>query len=144
MVQIGDRPILWHIMKHYASYGHRDFVLCLGHLGEVIKDYFLHYESRQNDVTVDRWAVGSDVSQLAAIYGDAYANVELPSLASPLDGGYQVVPLGDIDHDGTVTTADLDLLLAAWGPCPVGMCAADLDGDGVVGILDFLTLLGNW
>jgi glucose-1-phosphate cytidylyltransferase len=53
MVRVGDRPILWHIMKHYASYGHKAFVLCLGYLGEVIKDYFLHYEARQNDVTVE-------------------------------------------------------------------------------------------
>jgi glucose-1-phosphate cytidylyltransferase len=53
MVPVGDRPILWHIMKHYSHHGHREFVLCLGHLGEVIKDYFLHYEARQNDVTVE-------------------------------------------------------------------------------------------
>lgn len=53
MVSIGERPILWHIMKYYASFGHRDFVLCLGYKGEIIKDYFLGYEARQNDVTVE-------------------------------------------------------------------------------------------
>ena len=53
MVTIGERPILWHIMKHYAAHGHRRFVLCLGYKGEVIKDFFLHYEARQNDVTVE-------------------------------------------------------------------------------------------
>ena len=53
MINVGDRPILWHIMKYYASFGHRDFVLCLGHLGDVIKDYFLHYDARQNDVSVE-------------------------------------------------------------------------------------------
>src|SRR5438128_369744 len=40
MVPIGDRPILWHIMKFYAAHGHNDFVLCLGYKGEMIKDYF--------------------------------------------------------------------------------------------------------
>ena len=40
MVTIGERPILWHIMKHYAHFGHQDFVLCLGYKGEMIKDYF--------------------------------------------------------------------------------------------------------
>lgn len=53
LVNLGERPILWHIMKHYATYGHQDFVLCLGYLGDLIKDYFLHYDSRQNDFTVE-------------------------------------------------------------------------------------------
>ncbi|UCF67362.1 MAG: glucose-1-phosphate cytidylyltransferase [Acidobacteriota bacterium] len=53
MVRIGERPILWHIMKYYAAFDHRQFVLCLGYLGDVIKDYFLNYDVRQNDVTVE-------------------------------------------------------------------------------------------
>jgi glucose-1-phosphate cytidylyltransferase len=52
MVQIGGRPILWHIMKIYALYGCTDFVVCLGYKGDVIRDYFLNYESRHCDVTV--------------------------------------------------------------------------------------------
>jgi glucose-1-phosphate cytidylyltransferase len=44
MVPIGYRPILWHIMKYYAHYGHTDFILCLGWKADVIKDYFLHYD----------------------------------------------------------------------------------------------------
>ena len=43
MVNIGSRPILWHIMKYYAHYGHKDFILCLGYKGEKIKDFFLNY-----------------------------------------------------------------------------------------------------
>ena len=50
MVQIGTRPILWHLMKYYAHFGHNEFILCLGHKGNCIKDYFLHYdESVSND-----------------------------------------------------------------------------------------------
>jgi glucose-1-phosphate cytidylyltransferase len=50
MVQIGTRPILWHLMKYYAHFGHKDFILCLGYKGNVIKDYFLHYdEAVSND-----------------------------------------------------------------------------------------------
>ena len=50
MVQIGPRPIIWHVMKYYAHYGHRDFILCLGYKGNSIKDYFLHYdEAVSND-----------------------------------------------------------------------------------------------
>jgi glucose-1-phosphate cytidylyltransferase len=56
MVQIGTRPILWHLMKYYAHFGHSDFILCLGHKGNVIKDYFLRYdESVSNDFV---WSQG--------------------------------------------------------------------------------------
>ena len=44
MVHIGTRPILWHLMKYYAHYGHKDFILCLGYKGNCIKDYFLNYD----------------------------------------------------------------------------------------------------
>lgn len=53
MVEIGGRPILWHIMRHYASYGHREFVLCLGYRGEVIREYFLNYRSMNNAVRIE-------------------------------------------------------------------------------------------
>jgi glucose-1-phosphate cytidylyltransferase len=50
MVQIGYRPLIWWVMKYYAHFGHRDFILCLGYKGDVIKDYFLNYnECRSND-----------------------------------------------------------------------------------------------
>jgi len=52
MVEIGGRPILWHIMKMYAHHGFRDFVLCLGYRGNIIKDYFLNYEAMNNDFTM--------------------------------------------------------------------------------------------
>src|SRR5262245_2549890 len=52
MVEIGGRPILWHIMKIFGHQGLRDFVLCLGYKGNLIKDYFLSYEAMNNDVTV--------------------------------------------------------------------------------------------
>ena len=52
MVEIGGRPILWHIMKLYAHYGFKDFILCLGYKGEKIKEYFLNYEAMNNDFTI--------------------------------------------------------------------------------------------
>jgi glucose-1-phosphate cytidylyltransferase len=52
MVDVGGRPILWHILKMYAHHGLRDFVLCLGYKGEVIKEYFLNYEAMNNDFTM--------------------------------------------------------------------------------------------
>lgn len=53
MVEIGGKPILWHIMKIYAHYGFNEFALCLGYKGGMIKDYFLHYEMMNNDFTVE-------------------------------------------------------------------------------------------
>lgn len=53
MVNIGDRPILWHIMKIYAHFGYTDFVLALGYKGDMIKQYFFHYELMNNDVTIE-------------------------------------------------------------------------------------------
>jgi len=52
MLPIGSRPILWHIMKTYASQGHKDFILCLGYKGEMIKDFFRNYQWLTNDVTI--------------------------------------------------------------------------------------------
>lgn len=52
MVPVGGRPILWHIMKLYARHGHKEFILCLGYKGEVIKDYFRNYLWNTSDVTL--------------------------------------------------------------------------------------------
>ena len=46
MVEIGDRPMLWHIMKGYAAHGFNDFILCLGYKGHKIREFFLHYEEQ--------------------------------------------------------------------------------------------------
>lgn len=53
MVEIGEKPILWHIMKTYAHYGYHDFVICLGYKGYYIKEYFANYFLYQSDVTID-------------------------------------------------------------------------------------------
>lgn len=53
MVEIGGRPIIWHIMKIYASYGFTDFVICLGYKGYFIKEYFANYFLHQTDMTID-------------------------------------------------------------------------------------------
>jgi glucose-1-phosphate cytidylyltransferase len=53
MVSVGGKPILWHIMKTYAHYGHKEFYVALGYKAEMIKDYFLHYRTLNADFTVD-------------------------------------------------------------------------------------------
>ena len=53
MIEIGDAPILWHIMKMYSHYGHNDFIICCGYKGYMIKEYFAEYYLRRSDVTFD-------------------------------------------------------------------------------------------
>jgi glucose-1-phosphate cytidylyltransferase len=61
LVPIGYRPILWHVMKYYAHFGHKDFVLCLGYMADKIKDYFLNYkEYLSNDFTMSNG--GTEIS----------------------------------------------------------------------------------
>lgn len=63
MVEIGDRPILWHIMKWYASFGFQEFVVCCGYKGHMIKDYFINYCTYQGDGKYDLGADGREVDE---------------------------------------------------------------------------------
>jgi len=57
MAMVGERPLLWHVMRYYAHYGHTDFVLCLGYGASVVKDFFLTYdETRSNDFVIENGA----------------------------------------------------------------------------------------
>ena len=68
MIKVGNRPILWHIMKWYASWGHNDFIICLGYKGESIKEYFLNYnEALANDFVLSNG--GKDVQLLGSDTG---------------------------------------------------------------------------
>ncbi|HEV7781812.1 MAG TPA: glucose-1-phosphate cytidylyltransferase [Chitinophagaceae bacterium] len=53
MVEIGGKPILWHIMKIYSEYGYNEFIICLGYKGYVIKEYFMNYFLHNSDITID-------------------------------------------------------------------------------------------
>ena len=53
MIEIGDQPVLWHIMKHYSSYGHNEFIICAGYKQQLIKQYFADYYLHHCDITFD-------------------------------------------------------------------------------------------
>jgi glucose-1-phosphate cytidylyltransferase len=64
MTPIGSRPVLWHVMRYYAHFGHKDFILCLGHGAQAVKDYFLNYrETTSNDFVLRQG--GEDVKMLS-------------------------------------------------------------------------------
>jgi len=83
LVNIGDRPILWHLMKYYAHYGHKDFILCLGHKARAIKEYFLHYDERlSNDFTLADGGrqvelLSSDIDDWRITFVDTGANANI-------------------------------------------------------------------
>lgn len=76
MVEIGYRPILWHLMKYYAHYGHKDFILCLGYRADVIKNYFLNYnECLSNDFILSKGSkeitlINSDIDDWTITFAD--------------------------------------------------------------------------
>ncbi len=79
MVNIGYRPILWHVMKYYAHYGHKEFILCLGHGADVIKNYFLNYnECVSNDFVLSQGGrrlrlLNSDIQDWKITFADTGA-----------------------------------------------------------------------
>jgi glucose-1-phosphate cytidylyltransferase len=80
MVMIGDRPLLWHVMRYYAHFGHNDFVLCLGYGATSVKDYFLHYdETWSNDFVFSEGGkrielLGSDIADWRITFVDTGLN----------------------------------------------------------------------
>ena len=74
MIKIGNKPILWHIMKIYASYGYKDFVLSLGYKAEIIKEYFYNYSAYSNDYSIN---LGSKKIEKIYSHNEADWNVTL-------------------------------------------------------------------
>jgi glucose-1-phosphate cytidylyltransferase len=83
MVPIGYRPVLWHVMKYYAHFGHNDFVLCLGYKADVIKDYFLNYdEALSNDFVLSEGGreiklINSDIQDWTITFVDTGTNANI-------------------------------------------------------------------
>jgi glucose-1-phosphate cytidylyltransferase len=74
MAMIGDKPIIWHIMKIYSHYGYNDFILSLGYKHQVIKEYFYHYDNHTNDFTIN---LGTNKVENLSDHGEMRWNVTL-------------------------------------------------------------------
>ena len=117
MVMVGERPILWHIMKYYAQFGHKDFILCLGHKGDVIKDYFLNYQTSSNDVTVE---LGDSNVEFHSTHGEqdwrvTLANTGLTSLTGTRLKKIEKYIKGDTfmaTYGDGLSSVDVDALVA--------------------------------
>ena len=150
MVEVGGKPILWHIMKIYARYGLTDFVVIGGYKVEIIKDYFLNYRQRQSDFTVD--LLNGDL-QLHGSRGEDWRVTVLDTGDDTMTGGRLARArhvLGDdtfcLTYGDGVSDVPIDQLLAAhreWGgwctmtavvqPGRYGALRFDDDGVNVAG-----------
>jgi glucose-1-phosphate cytidylyltransferase len=119
MVTVGDRPILWHVMRYYASYGHRDFILCLGYRADVIKEYFLDYEEAiSNDFVLSNGGrslqlLSNDISDWRITFADTGI---YPNIGQRLAAARKYI-------------ADEEMFLASYSDCLTDASLTDLVSD---------------
>ena len=113
MMDIGGRPMLWHIMKLYSRYGHNDFVILLGYKGYVIKEYFANYFLHQSDVTVD----------LSTNKMDVHNNTSEPWRITLLDTGLETMTGGRVKRAESFVGNERFMLTYGDGVSDVNMDA---------------------
>ena len=122
MIPVGDRPILWHIMRYFAAWGHTDFVLCLGYKGDVIREYFLNYnEALFNDFVLEGHGADARIELLNRDVGDWRITFVDTGMQATIGERLKAVEgyLGDDEEflatygDG-LTDAPLDQMVFIW------------------------------
>ena len=107
MISIGNRPVLWHIMRYYAHLGHNEFILCLGYGANAVKDYFLHYhETHSNDFVLSN--AGRDLELLSSDIADWRITF--------VDTGFDT-PIGERLRRVRQYLGDDEVFLANYGDC---------------------------
>jgi glucose-1-phosphate cytidylyltransferase len=117
MVRIGYRPILWHVMRYYAHYGHRDFILCLGYRADAIKDYFLSYsEAASNDFVLSEGGrnielLGSDIADWRITFADTGLDTTIGERLRRVRHLLEGEDMFLANYGDTLTDAPLDKLI---------------------------------
>lgn len=161
MINVGNRPIIWHIMKYYASWGHTEFILCLGYKAESIKEYFLAYnEAFSNDFVLSKGGqelelLGSDISDWRITFVDtgtqATIGDRLLAAAPHLgDDAYFLATYGDgltdapLDDmvDRLVTSDKIALFLSVRPQFSAHVVG--VDDDGIVHSIDGIQEADIW
>lgn len=150
MIPVGSRPILWHIMKWYASWGHTDFILCLGYQAEVIKKYFLEYnEALANDFVMnggdrrDVQLLGRDLDDWRITFIDTGLHATLAERLKAVEGHLADEPMFLATYGDGLTNAPLGEMIDILGASgktglfvsirpPVEYHLVDADAEGVV------------
>ncbi len=162
MVPIGYRPILWHVMRYYAHFGHRDFVLCLGYGATAIKDYFLHYdEALSNDFVLSEGGerielLGTDIQDWRITFVDTGLNVTIGERLRAVRSYVENEPIFLANYGDTLTDAPLDRSIADFAttdatasflsvrPTGYGFHAVTIDAGGQVIALADATRADMW
>jgi glucose-1-phosphate cytidylyltransferase len=113
MIEIGGKPILWHIMKLYATFGHTEFIICLGYKGWVIKEYFINYFMHNADVTVN---LGDNSLQV-------HQNNAEPFKISLIDTGLDTMTAGRLKRVLPYVGNETFMLTYGDGVCDIDMNA---------------------
>jgi len=160
MIEIGEKPILWHIMKYYSAFGFNDFVICCGYKGHMIKQYFAEYYLHRSDVTYDF----SDSGKMII-----HNNVSEPWKITVVDTGMDVQTGGRIKRIKRYVDGERFMLTYGDGVCSVDLHALlkqhedngdtvtltaiqpggrfgslDVDGDKVVAFKEKVKSEGGW
>jgi glucose-1-phosphate cytidylyltransferase len=120
MATIGDRPMLWHVMRYYAHYGHTDFILCLGYGASVVKDYFLHYdEALSNDFKLvgggrDVQLFSADITDWNITFIDTGQSSTIGERLMRVRPHVQDEPMFLANYADTLTDAPLDEMVAQF------------------------------
>lgn len=143
MVLIGEMPILWHIMKYYAAFGHTQFVICLGYKGYVIKEYFYHYWIRRSDFTLKSTPEGGQIT----VHKSAAEDWEITLVDTGLDAqtGLRVKRIqeyvGDerfmLTYGDGVGNVDLNALLRQHDRSGKAVTVTAVQPQGRFGIVEF-------
>ena len=130
MIEIGGKPILWHIMRYYSAWGHNEFILCLGYKGEVVKRFFLSYDGAMvNDFVLDRSSNGTKLELLSKIF-EVRASTGFISLLGQADDYMKT--LAEVQNKGpgfpgTVERAQLEGVAGGWAKLSGSIKAVGLD-----------------
>lgn len=161
LVPIGERPILWHLMKYYAHFGHKEFILCLGFKGTAFKDYFLNYnECMSNDFVLSDGGrtvklIDSDIEDWKITFVDtgmtSCIGERLKGVEPYLEGEEQFLAnysdgLSDVHLPDVIDFHDRHQGIATFLAVPPvdTFHAVSFDGDGVVSDIDWISRTDAW
>lgn len=161
MAIVGERPLLWHVMRYYAYFGHTDFILCLGYGSSAVKDFFLHYdETRSNDFVLDGGAgevslFRTDISDWRITFVDTGLNSPIGERLRRVRRFVEDEPMFLANYADVLTNASLPNMVERFEasdavagllavPPQSSHHAVDIDDQGMIVRVTPVRHLGHW
>ncbi len=140
MIEIGGKPILWHIMKHYSGFGFNEFIVCLGYKGYLIKEYFANYFLHQSDVTFD---LGANKTTIHSSVSESWKVTLVDTGISTMTGGRikRIQPyIGNepfmLTYGDGVSDVDINKLILLHKKTHADVTMTAIQPDGRFGVLE--------